>query len=136
MPKTLVEAAEREGDIRYSSRTRMNTDTSLHIHKARMALRELLDHLPPDLAKGENIALLADMARENAVKIVQLIYHKRPYEGRAKDYEFSRPTMLEHWASGLADARQTLREFREQIDTPAEGVMTLDPRRPTKEIAL
>ena len=136
MPKTLLEADERERDIHFSSRTRMNTDTSLHIHKARMALRELLDHLPPDLAKGENIGLLEDVARENAVKIVQLIYHKRPYEGRSKDYEFSRPTMLEHWASGLTDARVTLRDFRTQIDTPALGVMTLDPRRKTKEIAL
>jgi len=136
LPKTIPEADERERDIHYSSRTRMNTDTSLRIHKARMALRELLDHLPPDLAEGKNIALLEEIARENAVKIVQLIYRKRPYEGRTKDYEFSRPTMLEHWASGLEDARGTLRDYRKQIDTPANGVMTLDPGRKTKEIAL
>jgi NTE family protein len=133
LPKTVMEADERERDIHYSSRTRMNTDTSLHIHKARLALRELLDHLPPDLANGKNIELLKEVARENAIKIVQLIYRKRPYEGRAKDYEFSRTTMLEHWASGLADARGTLRDYRKQIDTPAEGVMTLDPGRKTKE---
>ena len=33
MPKTVQEAAEREKDIRYSSRTRLNTDAQLRIHR-------------------------------------------------------------------------------------------------------
>jgi NTE family protein len=90
-----------------------------------------LNHLPPELVEGRDIALLRNLARENAIKIVQLIYRTRPYEGRFKDYEFSRSTMLEHWASGLADAQNTLRDYRSQIDTPADGVMTLDPGRAT-----
>jgi NTE family protein len=134
MPTNLIEADERERDIRYSSRTRMNTDASTKLHKAKMALRKLLDRLPPQLADGEDLALLKDVARENAVKIVQLIYRTRPYyEGRTKDYEFSRPTMLEHWASGLAEAQNALRQHRVQIDTPAAGVATFDPGRATSK---
>jgi NTE family protein len=133
MPTNLIEADERERDIHYSSRTRMNTDACMKLRKAKMALRKLLDRLPPELAEGEDFTLLQDVARENAVKIVQLIYRTRPYEGRTKDYEFSRPTMLEHWASGLADAQDALREHRDQIDTPAEGVATFDPGRATSE---
>jgi len=133
MPTNLIEADERERDIHYSSRTRMNTDASMRLRKAKMALRKLLDRLPPELAEGEEFTLLQDVARENAIKIVQLIYRTRPDEGRTKDYEFSRPTMLEHWASGLADARNALREHRDQIDTPAEGVATFDPGRATSE---
>jgi predicted acylesterase/phospholipase RssA len=95
--------------------------------------RKLLDRLPPELVEGEDFALLQDVARENAVKIVQLIYRTRPYEGRTKDYEFPRPTMLEHWASGLADAQNAVRQDRDQIDTPAEGVATFDPGRATSE---
>ena len=38
LPETLLEAAEREKDIRYSSRTRMNTDKNRQIHEARKAL--------------------------------------------------------------------------------------------------
>jgi NTE family protein len=138
MPKTLMDADQRERDIRLSSRTRMNTDTSLKLHKAKMLLRQLLSHLPPELAEGDGIALLGILARENAIKIVQLIYRARPYEGRFKDYELSRPTMLEHRASGLGDAQNTVRDYRSQIDTPADGITTLDPGRSTteKEIAL
>src|SRR6478735_674174 len=35
LPATLLEAAEREKDIRFSSRTRMNTDKNRQIHNAR-----------------------------------------------------------------------------------------------------
>ena len=68
------------------------------------------------------------MARENAVTVVQLIYRKRPYEGGSKDYEFSRQTMLEHWASGLADAdRCALHKDRLQQRIGQGGVVVIDP---------
>src|ERR1700736_102073 len=38
LPASLLEAAEREKDIRFSSRTRMNTDKNMEIHNARRAL--------------------------------------------------------------------------------------------------
>jgi NTE family protein len=138
MPKTLMDADQRERDIRFSSRARMNTDTSLKLRKAKMVLRQLLNHLPPELAEGDDIALLGILARENAIRIVQLVYRAHPYEGRFKDYEFSRPTMLEHWASGLGHAQKTVRDYRSHIDTPADGIITLDPSRSTteEEIAL
>ena len=40
LPMSLLEAAEREKDIRYSSRTRMNTDKNKQIHNARKAVRD------------------------------------------------------------------------------------------------
>ena len=43
LPATLLEAAEREKDIRYSSRTRMNTDKNRQIHNARKAVRDLIE---------------------------------------------------------------------------------------------
>ena len=43
MPGNLLEVDEREKDIRYSSRTRLNTDANLRIHKVKTALRALLD---------------------------------------------------------------------------------------------
>src|SRR5271154_3907244 len=42
LPTTLLEAAEREKDIRFSSRTRMNTDKNKQVHNARRALRTCL----------------------------------------------------------------------------------------------
>jgi NTE family protein len=108
MPKTVLEAAEREKDIRFSSRTRLNTDMNLSLHRAKVALARLLEQLPPELTELEDLALVRELARENAVSVVQLIYRSKIYEGNSKDYEFSRATMLEHWASGHADVRRTL----------------------------
>src|SRR5580692_4436799 len=58
LPSTLLEAAEREKDIRFSSRTRMNTDKNQKLHNARKAVRALLEKLPDDL-KGD--PLVADL---------------------------------------------------------------------------
>ncbi|MGU3285124.1 patatin-like phospholipase family protein [Methylobacterium mesophilicum] len=109
MPRTLVEAAEREKDIRFSSRTRLNTDAALREHRAKTAFRRLAAKLPPELREDPDVAFLSEVSRENAVAIMQVIYRRKSYESNAKDYEFSRQTMLEHWAAGLGDVQRAHR---------------------------
>src|SRR5256885_2948598 len=46
LPTSLLGAAEREKDIRYSSRTRMNTDKNRQLHNALKAVRALIEKLP------------------------------------------------------------------------------------------
>src|SRR6202041_2471232 len=74
LPQTMLEAAEREKDIRYSSRTRMNTDKNRQIHNARKAVRDLIDKLPDDLKDDPSAVLLREAAKENTVTVVHLIY--------------------------------------------------------------
>jgi predicted acylesterase/phospholipase RssA len=59
--------------------------------------------------------------------LIQLIYRAKHYEGNAKDYEFSRRTMEEHWRSGYNDAVRTLRH-PEVLQRPngSDGVFTFD----------
>lgn len=120
LPRTLSEAAEREKDIRFSSRTRMNTDANLRLRKTRAAITRILEKLPSGVANEADLKLLAEFTRESAVTVVQLIYRDKPYEGGSKDYEFSRRTMLDHWQAGLDDARRTMRH-RTEIHAPPEG---------------
>jgi NTE family protein len=128
VPKTLSDAEEREKDIRYSSRTRLNTDLNLKTHRARAALRKLLDRLPPEYLKSPEGAFLADVAKENALTVVQLIYRKKPYEGGSKDFEFSRQSMLEHWASGVSDLQHAFTTYGDQLLRPSHpGVVVIDP---------
>lgn len=128
MPRDLLEVEERQKDIRYSSRTRVNTQASVKAHAVKMALTEVLNALPDDFGMDEDIRLLRETARENAVTIIQLIYRKRPYEGGSKDYEFSRPTMLEHWAAGLADGKRFVELHGQLISQPRKpGVTVIDP---------
>jgi len=108
MPTTLLEAAEREKDIRFSSRTRLSTDMLLKQRQLKRALRRLIDQLPPDLRSGEDVALLAEAARELPVSVVHLIHRVRQWESQSKDYEFSRRSMVEHWQAGMDDVRKTM----------------------------
>ncbi len=108
VPATLFEAAEREKDIRFSSRTRLSTDMLLKQRKLKAALRTLLDRLPPDLRNGDDFETLCEAAQELPVAVVHLIHRARRWENHSKDYEFSRRSMLEHWAAGNADVRKTM----------------------------
>jgi NTE family protein len=131
MPRNLLEADEREKDIRFSSRTRMNTTANVRLHQAKTALRMLIHSLPPELRARKDVAPLLDLAKENAVTIVQLIYRKRPFEGGSKDYEFSRQTMLDHWASGMADIAHCARNRDALFSKPPKaGVTVIDPGLP------
>jgi NTE family protein len=121
MPRTLIEAAEREMDIRYSSRTRLNTDQALKVRHARRLVRELLAQAPEALARTPAARELARLTMENALTVVHLIYRRAPYEGSAKDFEFSRSTMLEHWAAGVEAVRLSLCQRAAILATPGAG---------------
>jgi NTE family protein len=121
IPANLVEVAEREMDIRYSSRTRLNTDQALRVRHARGLVRQLLDKLPPEFAQTHLAKELVDIVIENPITVVHLIYRTRPHAGSAKDYEFSRATMLEHWASGAEAVRRSMCEKAAMLTPPPRG---------------
>ena len=127
VPRTIVEASVREKEIRYSSRTRAATDQFRVHQKLRRAVAHLTAKMPAELRSNEDWALVASVGDEKVYNIIELIYHARSYEGVAKDFEFSRYTMEEHWASGYQDAVRTLRH-PEVLERPAskDGVMTFD----------
>ena len=55
MPQNLFEVAQREKEIRYSSRTRLNTDAFEEMQTIRRAVRRMLDKLPPPTAAGSGL---------------------------------------------------------------------------------
>ncbi|WP_183503588.1 patatin-like phospholipase family protein [Methylobacterium brachythecii] len=134
MPRSLLQAAEREKDIRYSSRTRLNTDKNIEIRKAKLAFRNLIDKLPAELAQDPDVGFLRQVSHANYLTVMQLIYRRQSYEGNSKDYEFSRATMLEHWASGRNDVRRSLRhtKWRERRFTE-DGVAVFDLTRDARD---
>src|SRR6202171_2030273 len=120
LPVSLLEAAEREKDIRYSSRTRMNTDKNRQIHNARMALRELIEKLPDYLKNDPSVEILCKAARENTVTVVHLIYRSKNYESSSKDYDFSHIGMVEPWGSGARDVHLSMRH-KDWLERPQSG---------------
>jgi NTE family protein len=127
MPRDVIETDSRVKDIRYSSRTRAATDQYKKAQKLRLAVAEVLKHIPAKLRNTEEVKLLAAEADDKICNIVQLIYHTQSYEGTTKDFEFSRRTMLEHWDAGYREALRAM-QHPEVLKRPTreEGVQVFD----------
>jgi NTE family protein len=117
LPETLLEAAEREKDIRFSSRTRLTTDKNRQLHNARRAIRDLLGKLPDGLKDDPSVNLLREATKENTVTVVHLIYKSKNYETSSKDYDFSHVAMVEHWEAGVRDVHLSMRH-KEWLQRP------------------
>jgi NTE family protein len=127
LPTTIAEGVEREKDIRFSSRTRLNTTNGIDRQVLAQAAQRLMAKLPPPWRDDPDLQTLAALRCERGVDVVHLIYRSKHYETHAKDYEFSRLSMEEHWASGRADMAHTLHDPRwTGRGTPGTGVRVFD----------
>jgi NTE family protein len=127
LPQDMIEVEVRHKEIVYSSRNRAATDQYQHSQRLRIALAHLITQLPPGLRDSEDVKLLSEVANDKVCNIVHLIYRAKKYEGIAKDFEFSRRTMEEHWDAGYHNARKTLAN-PEVLELPdrRKGVRTFD----------
>lgn len=108
LPKNLDEVAEREKDIRYSSRTRTGTENAMLRHQARASLASFLGSLPAELRDNPVAQRLRAFACPKLVDIVHLIYRPSVPQGSTKDFQFARGTIDQRWAQGRHDAQATL----------------------------
>jgi NTE family protein len=132
MPRTLLDVYERQKDILYSSRTRLNTEVARSDQQLRRALERLIEKLPPDLKDDADVRYIGkEFTRSTSMSIVHLIYREKNYETQTKDYEFSRVSMEEHWLAGVHDTRRTLRHEALWLAPPDDlaAVRTFDVTR-------
>ncbi|MDP9057817.1 MAG: patatin-like phospholipase family protein [Pseudomonadota bacterium] len=129
VPRTLADVIQRDKDIRYSSRTRLNTDAATQIAELREAARRLTDRLPPEWRDDPDMRVLTQEKSAAAIAIMHLINRAESYETPVKDYEFSRETMLGHWRSGKADTEHSLTDPRWIGRARRPGVVTFDLAR-------
>ena len=127
LPRNLGEAEVRLKEIQFSSRTRAATDQYKRAQKLRIAVANLLKDISDELRDHPEVKTLAAEADEKVCNIVHLIYNAKNYEGIAKDYEFSRRTMEEHWAAGYEDVVRAISHPEvTQLPDRMEGVRTFD----------
>ncbi|PBN44803.1 DUF3734 domain-containing protein [Sphingobium sp. D43FB] len=119
MPRQMTDVYSRAKDIQFSSRTRQVTDQHLRLRREHGAIKALLDKLPPALQGGPEAQTLRDILDVGSVNIVHLIYRTRDWESGAKDFEFSRSTMLDHWAQG----RDAVEEVMHKGDLIARNIL-------------
>jgi NTE family protein len=130
VPQTLFDVAQREKEIRYSSRTRLNTDVFQELQTIRRAIRHLRTKVPQELSNDPNWQFLYSVSCGAAITIVLLIHRRAAYWTQSSDYEFSRYSMDEHWQAGRADVEHTLSDPAWKNRTrPEQQVMVLDLTR-------
>lgn len=108
MPENLDQVLERAKDIQYSSKTRFNTTRVRELEDLRLALHRVLGRLPRRLQNDPDVKRLAQACNVGQITITHLINRRYAHSASFKDYEFSRATMLELWASGREDVRTTI----------------------------
>lgn len=130
MPQTLFDVAQREKEIRFSSRTRLNTDVFCKLQAIRRAIRRLRTTVTHELSDDPNWQFLDSVSCDAAITIVLLIHRRAAYWTQSSDYEFSRYSMEEHGQAGRADVERTLSDPAWKNRTRLEeGVLVLDLTR-------
>ncbi|MEO6985365.1 MAG: patatin-like phospholipase family protein [Paralcaligenes sp.] len=110
-PSTMKEVSDRIKEIQYSSRTRLVTDQMRWTQHLRVLLSHILKDIPADVQSQDAYCQLAqELSSSKRYNVVHLIYRNKLYEQHYKDYQFSLVTMREHWAAGLQDIRETLKD--------------------------
>lgn len=131
VPDNLADVMERQKDIAYSSRTRMLTDRAAELHDLRCAVAAVLAMLPARARGHPAVNKLRRFTADCVYDIVHLIYRSKYDETSSKDYEFSRASMLDRWATGHEDMRAALaKPDWLQPPRPGEAVRIYDPLRP------
>ena len=130
LPTNLDEAQGRAMDIRYSSKTRFNSDELRRRDALREAFLRLLDKLPPRLHDDPDVRRLAEASRRSQVTLVHLINRHDTGSAGIKDYEFSRATVDELWQAGRADVQRSAAEADwDDALRPHQGVHVYDLTR-------
>jgi NTE family protein len=111
LPGNIDEVLERLKDIQYSSKQRFTAARVAELGGLQAALYSLFAKLPDGMKADPDVQKLATLCDNRDWLIGRLINKRLPYASHAKDYEFSRATMLEHWAAGLEDFRKSVANF-------------------------
>jgi len=110
LPKNLQKASERVKDIQYASKTRFNIDRIRQFESLRASLARVLSKLPKSLQNDPDVKALEGVANRPPVTLVHLINRHTLNTSQFKDCEFSRATVFELWAAGLADVNRLISE--------------------------
>ena len=108
LPRNLDEVAERQKDVTYASKQRFTNERVKEIGELRQALANLLAKLPAKLKSDPDARKLAALCDDRQWLIARLTNPRLEHGSQSKDYEFSRATVLDHWAAGLEDVRYAI----------------------------
>ncbi|WP_050785893.1 patatin-like phospholipase family protein [Pedosphaera parvula] len=125
LPKDIDEVLRRDLDIRYASRVPFSSDRIRKLAEMHLALKRLLGKLPASLKNDPDVKALLPVRDIGEMTIARLTNRGLSHAGYSKDYEFSRATVEELWATGLEDVRHSIRSISTMKPTTYGSVATI-----------
>jgi NTE family protein len=108
LPQDMDEVMRRNLDVRFSSRLPLGDEQIKNLAEMKAALTRLLAKLPPDFKDDPDVQKLAPICNVGEMTIARLTNRGLSHAGYSMDYEFSRATVKELWATGLDDVRRSV----------------------------
>jgi NTE family protein len=108
LPEDMDEVMRRNLDVRFSSRLPLGTEQIKKLAEMKAALTRLLGKLPASLKNDPDVQKLAPVRDVGEMTIARLTNRGLSHAGYSMDYEFSRATVNELWATGVEDVRRSV----------------------------
>lgn len=108
LPEDISAVIQRDKDIRYSSRTRRNTDAVQRLEELRLAASRLRGRLPDELRDDPDFRMLTQIEPPGRFRVLHLINRREAFESWSMDFEFSRASVEVRWQAGAEDAARSL----------------------------
>jgi NTE family protein len=108
LPQDMDEVMRRNLDVRFSSRLPLGDEQIKNLAEMKSALTRLLAKLPPEFKDDPDFQKLAPIRNFGEMTIARLTNRGLSHAGYSMDYEFSRATVKELWATGLDDVRRSV----------------------------
>jgi NTE family protein len=108
LPLDMDEVMRRSLDVRFSSRLPLGDEGIKKLAEMKAALTRLLAKLPASLKNDPDVQKLTPIRNVGEMTIARLTNRGLSHAGYSMDYEFSRATVNELWATGLEDVRRSV----------------------------
>lgn len=127
VPQDMEQVQERAKDIQYASKQRLSWERIREREELRGSLRRVLERLPPELHRDDDVRRLARISAAPSLRWVRLVNRRTSNSSPFKDADYSRATVNELWNAGREDIRSTLRgEAWETATLRVPGVFFVD----------
>jgi len=135
LPEDMDEVMRRNLDVRFSSRLPLGTEQIKKLAEMKAALTRLLGKLPASFKNDPDVQKLAPIRDVGEMTIARLTNRGLSHAGYSMDYEFSRATVNELWATGLEDVRRSVAAFESMRPTEIGCIARLYDLPPEGESA-
>ena len=108
----IQQVMARHKDIQFASRGKSHVGRQAQLHRLRHVVRELVNHMPPELRADPVVQDLAEYGCGTLMHLVRLLSPRLDGEDHTKDIDFTRSGIESRWKAGYEHASKVLARSR------------------------